>query len=201
MKRIHQEIPVLISMVMALSLFLLLIVPEAFAAETTTSGRKLWDNIMLFFNFGILVFLFMKYAKKPLVHYLKSVRSNIKKDIDEVSGELDDARSRMGVEEEKMKAVDARIKEIRETLLKLGEQDKQKIIEEAKINAEKMIQDAKAYATYRLAMARKALSDELVDIAVGIAEEHITQGITDSDHDNLVNQFIASLGTAKAPGK
>ena len=64
-----------------------------------------------------------------------------------------------------------------------------------------MIQDAKAYAEYRMDMARKALSDELVDIAVGIAEERITQGITDSDNDNLVNQFITSLGAVKDPGE
>jgi len=197
----HQKIPALFSIVLASFICLLFLVPEAFAAEETTSTRKLWDNIMLFFNFGILVFLFMKYAKKPLVNYLKSVRTSVKKDLDEVNGQLGDVKSRMDTEAKKMKEVDQRIAEIRETILALGEKDKLKIIAEAKINAERMIQDAGAYAKYRMAMARKALSDEMVDMAVGIAEEQITKGITDNDHDILVKQFITGLGTAKEPGE
>ncbi|MFC1581171.1 hypothetical protein ACFL4N_09735 [Thermodesulfobacteriota bacterium] len=181
--------------------FYLFVVPEVFAAETTSSGRKLWDNIMLFFNFGILVFLFIKYARKPLINYLKSVRSSIKKDIDEVNGQLGEVKSLMGAEEEKMKKVDQRIAEIRETILDLGERDKKKIIAEAKTNAEKMIQDARAYAEYRMEMARKALSDEMVDMAIGIAEEQIIKGINDNDHDLLVTQFITGLGTVKKPGE
>lgn len=202
MKYNLQKIPLLVSMVLAVSIYLLFVVPEVFAAEAAaTPGRKLWDNIMLFFNFGILVFLFLKYAKKPLINYLKSVRSSIKKDIDDVNGQLGEVRSLMGAEEEKMKKVDQRITEIRETLLELGERDKGKIIADAKMNAEKMIQDAKAYAGYRMEMARKTLSDEMVDMAVGIAAEQITKGIDDDDHDMLVKQFITNLGTVKEPGE
>jgi F-type H+-transporting ATPase subunit b len=196
----NRKTPLLLLFIALASLVcVFLFVPETFAAEVST-GRKIWNNVMLWVNFGILVFLFIKYAKKPLVDHLKSVRASVKKDLDEVNGELDNARSRMTTEEEKMKALDKRIREIREAILELGEKDKQKIIEEAKINAEKMIQDAKAYGEYRMAMARKALADEMVDMAVGIAEERIAEGITDTDHDNLVSQFIANLGTAKPVG-
>ena len=200
MQKNRKTLSLLLFMAMVSLACLLLFVPETFAEEIST-GRKIWNNVMMWVNFGILVFLFMRYAKKPLVGYLKSVRSTTKKNIDETRSELDSVQSKMTAEEQKMKEVDQRIKEIREAILAIGEQDKEQIIAHAKVSAEKMIEDAKAYAQYRMAMARKALSDEMVDIAIGIAGERIAEGITDEDHEKLVNQFISNLGTVKQAGK
>ena len=36
---------------------------DAYAAQKISAGRKIWDTVMLFINFGILVFLFIRYAK------------------------------------------------------------------------------------------------------------------------------------------
>ena len=178
-----------------------LLIPDPVAAEESGSSRKIWDNILLWINFGILVFFFMKYAKKPLMDFLKSVRSKIRKDVDEVNDKLENATSLVNTESEKLKEVDSHVQKLRKAMLEMGEKDKERIIQEGKMTAEKMILDAKAYTEYRMTMARKALSDEMVDMAIGIAEERITQGITDKDHDNLVSQFISNLGTAKEAGK
>lgn len=178
-----------------------LVVPEAMAEEASGSSRKIWDIVMLWINFGILVFVFMKYGRKPLMDVIKSARSKISKDMDEVNGKLDDAKTIVSTESEKLKDVDSHVQDLRKAILDMGEKDKERIIQEGNLTAEKMIRDAKAYAEYRKADARKALSDEMVDMAVGIAEERITKGITDTDHDNLVSQFIIDLGTAKGPGK
>ena len=176
-----------------------LMIPEVMAAEESGSSRKIWDSILLWINFGILVFFFMKYARKPLMDLLKSARSKVRKEMDEVNDKLDNAKSLVNNESEKLKDVDGHVQELRKAILEMGKKDKERIIQEGKMTSEKMIRDAKAYAEYRMDSARKALSDEMVDMAVGIAEERITKDITDKDHDNLVNQFITRLGTAKDP--
>lgn len=177
---------------------MVLVFPDIAAAEEGSgSGRKIWDTVMLWVNFGILVFFFMKYARKPLMNVLKSARSRILKDIDEVNGNLDHAKSLVDEESEKLKDTDTYVQELRQAILELGEKDKENIIQEGKLTAEKMVQSAEAYAEYRLAMARKALANEMVDIAVGMAEERIMKSITDQDHDNLMNQFITSLAAGK----
>ena len=53
-----------------LALFILLALiglsaSDVFAMEESGKGRIIWNNIMLWINFGILVFIFIKYARKP----------------------------------------------------------------------------------------------------------------------------------------
>ncbi len=191
----------IISMTLGFLACMYLMIPDPVAAEESGSSRKIWDNIMLWINFGILVFFFLKYARKPLMDFLKSARSKIRKEMDEVNGKLGNAKSLVNTETEKLKDVESHVQELRKAILEMGEKDRSRIIQEGNMTAEKMIQDAKAFAEYRMTMARKALSDEMVDMAVGIAEERITEGITDKDHDNLVSQFITSLGSAKEAWK
>ena len=75
----------------------------------------------------------------------------------------------------------------------MGEREKNRIIEEGKLSAEKMIEHAREYADYRIEMARKALSDEMVDMAITLVEERLAKGITDKDNDHLINEFVADL--------
>ena len=53
----------------------LLYCSDALAAEELTAGRRLWGNIMLVVNFLVLVFFFVRYAKKPLMDYLRGKMS------------------------------------------------------------------------------------------------------------------------------
>ena len=133
-----------------------LMIPDPVAAEESGSSRKIWDNIMLWINFGILVFFFMKYARKPLMDLLKSARSKIRKELDEVNDKLDNAKSVVNTESEKLKDIDSHVQDLQKAILEMGEKDKERIIQEGKRTSEKMIQDAWAYAENRMAMARKA---------------------------------------------
>ena len=44
---------------------------EALSAETSGGWRPLYDEILLWFNFGILVFIFIRYGKTPLMNFLR----------------------------------------------------------------------------------------------------------------------------------
>jgi F0F1-type ATP synthase membrane subunit b/b' len=60
-----------------------------------------------------------------------------------------------------------------------------------------MIENAKAYANYKLALAKKKISDELVDTAVSMASERLRKGISQKDSDQLVAKFFTDLETSK----
>jgi len=169
----------------------------ALGAGELSPGRRLWDNVMLWVNFGILVFLFLRYAKKPLMDYLRGVRQDIEKHMNTLNGDYDNVKSAMDKEANRLKGIDQRLAEIRETVLGIGRREKEKIIEQGKIAAEKMIQDAKAYSSYKMAMAKKALSDELIDLAISMAEENLAKGISEADNEKLINGFLMDLGASK----
>jgi F0F1-type ATP synthase membrane subunit b/b' len=67
----------------------------AFAQEAMSTGRKVWNIIMLFFNFGILVFVFVKYARKPLVSFLKNMCLKIEESLNTANHQLREAQARL----------------------------------------------------------------------------------------------------------
>jgi F0F1-type ATP synthase membrane subunit b/b' len=60
-----------------------------------------------------------------------------------------------------------------------------------------MIENAESYANYRISMAQKALSDELVEIAVSMAREKLARGVSEKDDDRLIENFLTGLETSK----
>ena len=81
MKERSDRCLLIISLTLCVMMFLLFFCPNSFAEEEITSGRRLWDNIMLWVNFGILAFFFMKYAKKPLLTFLSGERLKVEDNI------------------------------------------------------------------------------------------------------------------------
>jgi F-type H+-transporting ATPase subunit b len=177
---------------------LLLPSPEAVASEGPTAGRKIWDNIMLWVNFGILVFFFFRYAKKPLTNLLRAKRSEIEKDLNQIESQHSEVKALRDNESERLSGLENRLDEIKSVIIDMGTKEREQIIADAHAAAEKMIRSAKAYADYRLALARKALSDELADLAISLVEKKINNVITEDDEDRLLNQFIANVSDSKS---
>lgn len=180
-----------------LSLFILagvlLFASEVLASEGISSGRKLWDNIMLFFNFGILVFLFIKYARKPLMAFLHGEKSKVEEKVGSVETKLEQTTASMNQELSKLNDIEPQLENIRDNIIRTGQREKELIVEEAKQNAERIISQAKDRADYKLASIRKALKDEMVDIAVTLVENRLHKALTLEDNTKVVNQFISDL--------
>ncbi len=171
---------------------------DVFADEEGISqGRKIWDNILLFFNFAILVVLFIKFARKPLMNFLFGERKKIKEKLDSLNSKLQTAKSTIDAENEKFKNIDKYLNEMRESILQIGKEEKEKIIAEAHITAEQMLENAKMESEYRLIAAKKALNNEIADIAVSVAEERLIKAISNEDNDKVINNFIESLSENK----
>jgi len=170
---------------------------EAFAQESAGQGRRLWNNLMLWVNFGIMVFIFIRYARKPLMNYLHSVRKKLEDTLGEVDTRMTAVKSVAAEENEKLKGIDGEIREIHEKVLEMAQGEKEKIVESGRVAAEKMIENAKAYAEYRLAVARKAVFDEMVDLAVSMAEEKLKEGISKEDGERLLADFLKHLETSR----
>jgi F-type H+-transporting ATPase subunit b len=183
----------LIPLTLCVGFLVILCCPDAFAAGELGPGRRLWNNIMLWVNFGILAFFFFRYAKKPLMDYLRGERQKIEENLNTTDGQLRDVKTIMDQEGEKLRRIDERLQEIRNSVTEIGRREKEMIIKQAKIAAEKMVRDAEVYANYRLAMARKALSDEMVDMAISMVEARLKTGISDEDNERIIDEFVMDL--------
>ncbi|MDY6971023.1 MAG: hypothetical protein SV775_01705 [Thermodesulfobacteriota bacterium] len=172
-------------------------IPDCLAGEGPTPGRRIYNNIMLLVNFGILVFFIVRYGKKPLLDYLLGVRENTKKYLDEINGQFADVKDKMDAEEARIKDIEKYIEEMRKNILELGRKEKEKMIDQGKAAADKIIRDARAYAGYQIALAKKTLTDEIVEAAISMVKDSLVKGISEKDNENLINQFIVDLETSE----
>ena len=179
----------------------LVVVQTADAAEPLPPWRKLWDTVMLFVNFGILVFLFIRYARKPLMDYLRGIRERIENELGAVRHRLDQTRSARDEEAAKLETIDEHIREIQENIMEIARREKENIIEQGRQQAEKILKDAENYATYKTLSARKALREQMVDLAITMAEDRLARRMTEDDNRRLVEHFIRDLATSNATGK
>lgn len=169
----------------------------AYAQEAMSLGRRLWNNVMLFFNFGILVFVFMKYARKPLVNLLKNMCRKIEESLNTAGHQLREAQALLDAEKAKLGAIEEHLQKIQERILQIAQTEKDAIIEHGRLSAERMIENAGSYANYRISMAQKTLSDELVEMAVSIAQEKLAKGLSEQDDDRLIESFLTGLETSR----
>lgn len=163
------------------------------AAEGAGSGRKLWDNIMLWVNFGILVFLFMKFAKKPLMDFLRGQKDKIELNLKDLEGQLREKRTAMEAEVAKLANIDARIAEIRQRLMEIGQREKERLIQQAKEQAQRMLEKAELESKSMVASAKKQLNAELAEIAIELVHERIRKGFSSEDQDRLIEDFMTGL--------
>lgn len=177
-------------------IFLFVFCPDGLAQEGPSKGRKIWNTVMLWLNFGILVFLFIKFGKNPLMNFLFGEREKLAKKINEVEGQVNQARSAMEVEAEKLKKMDEKVDEIRRQIVELGQKEKTQTIEKARIMADRMIEDAQQEAQYRLELAKKRFGEEMLDISVSMALEEL-KSISDEDNERLIEQFSSALREEK----
>lgn len=187
----HLRMILIITLLVAASVFLFY--SDAFAVEEITKGRKLWNNIMLWVNFGILVFLFIKFAKNPLMNFLYGEQKKVGETLSSVEEKVKSARSLMDTEADKLKDIDQNLRQIKKDIIDLGKLEKDKIIESAKQTADQMIEDAKKQSEYRLELAKNKFSKEMLDIAVSIAVDRLKKGITIEDNEKIIDQFTSRL--------
>jgi len=184
-------------LILGIGAFMIFLIPDAFAEEGISKGRKIWDNIMLWINFGILVFFFLKYGKQPLMDFLHGERNKIDMTLETADEKLNKAKSVLNEESESLKNIEERLQDLKKSVIEIGQKEKEKAIEMAKIIADQMMENAKKESQHRLAMAKKLLKDEMIDIAISLVEERLKEKISLEDDNILVNQFIDGLDTSR----
>ena len=175
----------------------LIFASDVFAGEGISSGRRIWDNTLLIINFGILVFLFLKYAKKPFLDFLYGERDKIKEELSSLDSMLAGASAKMSKEEDNLRNIAKLIEDIRQTSFELGRKEKERIIEEARIRSHQILKKAEYEAHYKLVNARKALADELMGLAFNLVPDRLNKAFSTKDDEKLIDQFIMELEKTK----
>lgn len=167
------------------------------AAEGAAHGGDWKEWLWKIINFGILVFILVKFAGKPLRDFLKQRTELIEKTMRDANAARQAAEQALAAIEDKLRLKDKEIEDIldrsrnsakleQELLISQGEQMKKRILEQARNSID-----------YELRLAKEALKAEAAEAAVGLAEKKIKERLTGEVQAALIEKSINLVESGK----
>jgi len=141
-------------------------------------------------NFSILVFLLVKFLRKPITDALKGRTESIRAGFEELEAKRADAERKYAEYETKLSTMDEQAARILKNFTEQGESEKEKIIAQAHEAAERIKAQAEFYVQQELAKAKTELQTEVADMAVKMAEDLIRKNLNEEDHHRLISEYL-----------
>ncbi len=181
-----------------MTLFLALGVLLSLSATVYAGGGEMvhmgfMDWVWKVINFAILVFLLVKFVKKPLQDYLQQRKETVEKTLKEAKEAKELAQKALTDVEERLALKDKEIAEIIESARESGEREKARLIQEADNMRLRIIDQAKINIDYELRKAKEVLQQEAAEAALQRAEQLIKEEITEVDQDRLFKESLKLL--------
>ncbi|MGO9138647.1 MAG: hypothetical protein ACLP9S_09660 [Syntrophales bacterium] len=165
----------------------------AFASEGEghEDNMKLWiDFAWRIFDFALLVGFLYWVAAKKIKEFFVDRRGNIKHGMEEKLTEKEETEKKFKEYSSRLDKATEEIKNIFEMIKAQGLTEKEKIIEDAKKAAAKMIEDTQVRMEQELKAARNQLRADAAALSVSMAEELLKKNITPELHENMVKEYL-----------
>jgi F-type H+-transporting ATPase subunit b len=163
----------------------------------TEFGTPTPPYVAMVINFAILVGGYYLLGRKPIAAGLQSRRDSIAKQIEEAARMRREAEERAKLYQSKLEKLEEEMRTAREGLVRAGEAERDRIVQEAEAKAERMRRDASFLVEQEMKQIREDLLRDTVEAAVGAAEELLKKRVTSSDQERLAEDYLADLGGKK----
>ena len=175
----------------ALSCLFTLVAPAhaAGGGEEKSVMTFVWEVV----NFVLLVGALVYFARKPLVQFFADRRSEIGGELESAASVLERAEDRFGEWQRKMAELDGELSSIRDRERRRAEQERERILEDARQTAERIKADAGNAVEREFRRAQVALREEATDAALELATQILRDKVADADRDRLIDEFISRV--------
>jgi F-type H+-transporting ATPase subunit b len=146
-----------------------------------------WRILNFVLLVGILIFAIKKADVKGS---LAARQAQIEKDLKDAQEGKAAAEAKLAEYSGKLSQATKEIDELQAAIIREGEQEKERIIAEAKIAAQKIAAQAAQSAEQETVKARAALRAEASRLAVEIATGKLSGAIQKADHDRFVGEYL-----------
>lgn len=174
----------------------LLIASAAFASEA--GGEAHGPDFMgLFWRvvvFAVFAFILYKVLKNPVSKFLAGRTADIEKAIKDAEKAKLDAEAELKDYKSKLSLMNKELEEMKEKAFKAAEAEKERIIEEADKNIEKLKHFASSMIEADLNRAKDELKQETFKLALKLAEEKLGTTITEEKQNVLMKEYIKKIG-------
>jgi F-type H+-transporting ATPase subunit b len=174
------------------TLLLSLFGQDVFAGEEAADWRPKYDMIMMWVNFGILVFIIVRFGKKPIMNFLHSQKDELAEEIGNLEREKENVIADINKTRKSLEESDAQFDELKEKIIQMGGQKRDELIRQATEQSEIMMEIARQKIGNRIYVAKREFKNELVDTAFDMASERISKEITDEDNDKMIRKYLVT---------
>jgi len=155
--------------------------------------REMWGLIWKATNLTILVVLLYKLLANHIKTYFKNRRMSIENAITEAEKTKREAEKKYEELKEKLQNIDKEAEKITELFRKEGLAEKERIIEGAKKEAEKIKRQAIQTIEQEAAKARLMIRKEFAELMVKTAADLISKKQNDNDNERIVKEYIEKV--------
>jgi F-type H+-transporting ATPase subunit b len=160
-------------------------------------GREKQNGPLAFaiLNFVVLVWLVVRFGRKPLQTYLRDRHVTIRRELEEAARLHKEAGEKLAQIDGKLRNLDLEIAGIKEAVRKDAEEERKRIIANAEAEAQRIVQQTDELLKRELRNAQRRLEVEAVDSAIRAAEKLIRQTLTDEDRKRLNDEYYKQLAS------
>ena len=177
---------------------LLLLLTAGFALAAggghVDSGVLLKDFLYRCLNFVLMLAILIYFVAKPFKKGMAARREGIAKALQEAETTRQQAEAKFAEYDAKLSKAAGEIEQIYAAIRQEGEQERERILANAREMAAKIQQEAEKSAATAVAKARLELRQEASRLAVTLAEELLKKDFTKADHVRLVEEYMQKVG-------
>ncbi len=170
----------------------LVLVASSPAAAESGGWRPIYDVVMLWINFAILVFALYKLLKRPLRDFFQDRKEEMAAEIRRIEAEKDRAQEQVKEAAAELEKGKERLERIRARIVQEGERIRDRIIEEAQDQSRVLVNQARRRIDHQIFTARRQFKAEMVDMAVKIALERLPKEVTEADNQHYIELYLES---------
>jgi len=164
------------------------------AEHGVPASQIMWQALNLILIVGIIIYA----ARKPAASFFGARRERVSGDLAEAAALLQQAEARYASWQRKLIALGSELEEIRAQGRQRADDERDRIIAEARAAAERIKRDASAAVDQELRHARDQLHDEASELALELAGKMLREQVQSADRDRLLDEFITRVERAPA---
>ncbi|MDP2166976.1 MAG: ATP synthase F0 subunit B [Thermodesulfovibrionales bacterium] len=165
----------------------------AVASEGAEGGSNVMEWVWKVVNFGILVFILVKFIGPAARDYFRKRTETIQKTLDEARQARELAEQALREVEKKLKNKDREMEEIISSSRLSGEKERDALAVEGERLSKKIIEQSKASIDFELKRAKEAIKAEAVELAMGLAEKKLREKLTPEEQKRLLEESLVKL--------
>ena len=160
-------------------------------------GVNVWTMLFAWCNLLILYLFLKKLLFKPLKNMIDSRQKEIDDMYTDAETSRKEAQGLRSEYEEKLSKASEESEEMLKNATRRARLKEEEILKEADEKAKSVLERAEKQIELEKARAINDIKDEVSGMAIGIAAAVIERDVSESEHKELIDSFIAKIGDEK----